>query len=454
MPLLPLLPLVTSVTPLSPLLHLDTPVTPITPCYPCHPLLPLLPLLLLVTPVTPCYLCYPLLPLLPLITLVTPCYLCSPCYPLLPLVTIVTPYYPLLPFVTPCYPIRMILTMNNFSFNDKHYLQTHGTAMGTRMAPSYANLFLAKFETGALSRAPFQPFIWWRYIDDVFMIWTRSVQDLNTFTSFLNYIHPTIKFTCDHSFTSIPFLDVNVSLRNGKIVTDLYKHQYLLHSSCHPIHTKRAIPFSLALRLRRICSTNETFTLRTNELIGYLQKRGYNRYFLQREIQRVNNITQTEALTPPDTSTLDKPERVPFVITYNPALRSISSIIRKHFHILISSPRCYNVFKAAPIVACRRSSNLSDFLVRAQLRNLTQHNQPRGSYPCGKNCLTCKYISDGQTSYTFHATGETRPITNHIDCNSKNVIYMIQCNQCSKQYIGETKRRLKDRFNVRTPQTS
>ena len=159
------------------------------------------------------------------------------------------------------------------------------------------------------------------------------------------------------------------------------------------------------------------------------------------------NITRTEALTPPDTSTLDKPERVPFVITYNPALRSISSIIRKHFHILISSPRCYNVFKAAPIVVYRRSSNLSDFLVRAQLRNLAQHNQPRGSYPCEKNCLTCKYISDGQTSYTFHSTGETRPITNHIDCNSKNVISMIQCNQCYKQYIGETKRRLKDRFN-------
>ena len=119
---------------------------------------------------------------------------------------------------------------------------------------------------------------------------------------------------------------------------------YILHVIPY---TKRAIPFSLALRLRRICSTNETFTLRTNEPIDYLHKRGYNRYFLQREIQRVNNITRTEALT----STLDKPERVPFVITYNPALRSISSIIRKPFHILISSPRCYNVFKAAPIVA-------------------------------------------------------------------------------------------------------
>ena len=81
----------------------------------------------------------------------------------------------------------------------------------------------------------------------------------------------------------------------------------------------------------------------------------------------------------------------------------------KHVHILISSPHCYNVFKAAPIVAYSRSSNLSDFLVRAKLHNLTQHNQPWGSYPCGKNCLTCKYVSDGQTSYTFHFTGETRP---------------------------------------------
>ena len=93
------------------------------------------------------------------------------------------------------------------------------------------------FETDALTRASFQPFIWWRYMDDIFMIWTRSVQDLNTFTSFLNLlndIHPTMKFTCDYSFTPIPFLDVSVSLHNGKIVTVLYtkptdKHQYLLN---------------------------------------------------------------------------------------------------------------------------------------------------------------------------------------------------------------------------------
>ena len=51
-----------------------------------------------------------------------------------------------IPTGTLCDLIRMILNMNNFSFNDNHYLQIHGTAMGTKMAPSYANLFLGYFE--------------------------------------------------------------------------------------------------------------------------------------------------------------------------------------------------------------------------------------------------------------------------------------------------------------------
>ena len=62
-----------------------------------------------------------------------------------------------IPTSTLCDLIRMILTMNNFSFNDNHYLQIHGTAMGTKMAPSYANLFLGFFEANALKNAPFQP---------------------------------------------------------------------------------------------------------------------------------------------------------------------------------------------------------------------------------------------------------------------------------------------------------
>ena len=62
--------------------------------------------------------------------------------------------------------------------------------------------------------------------------------------------------------SKINFLDVTVSLHNNNIVTDLHvkstdAHQYLLSSSCHPNHIKKSNPHSLALRIRRISSTND-----------------------------------------------------------------------------------------------------------------------------------------------------------------------------------------------------
>ena len=150
-------------------------------------------------------------------------------------------------------------------------------------------------------------------------------------------------------------------------------------------------------------------------------------------------------------SLLDKPERVPFAITPNPALRSISSIIRKHFHILISSPRCYSVFTAAPIVAYRRSSNLSDFLIWGLNFAISIHKASPGAHTYAEKTVSLvnTYLTDKLHTPALHATGETRLISHHIDSNSKNVIYMyiIQCNHRSKQYAAETKRWLKYRFN-------
>ena len=40
----------------------------------------------------------------------------------------------------------LILTLNNFLFNGIHYLQRMGCTMGTKCAPSYANLFMGMFE--------------------------------------------------------------------------------------------------------------------------------------------------------------------------------------------------------------------------------------------------------------------------------------------------------------------
>ena len=43
--------------------------------------------------------------------------------------------------------LGLILKENSFQFNGENYLQTHGTAMGTKMAVAFANIFMAEFET-------------------------------------------------------------------------------------------------------------------------------------------------------------------------------------------------------------------------------------------------------------------------------------------------------------------
>ena len=61
--------------------------------------------------------------------------------------------------------------------------------MGTKMAPSYANLFLGKFEHDALLNSPYQPHIWLRFIDDIFMIWTEGPEKLKIFVDYVNTLH-------------------------------------------------------------------------------------------------------------------------------------------------------------------------------------------------------------------------------------------------------------------------
>ena len=53
---------------------------------------------------------------------------------------------------------------------EKNYLQTHGTAMGTKIAVAFANIFMAEVETEILNQSTLKPIVWKRYIDDIFSI--------------------------------------------------------------------------------------------------------------------------------------------------------------------------------------------------------------------------------------------------------------------------------------------
>ncbi|OOZ36155.1 hypothetical protein, partial [Solemya elarraichensis gill symbiont] len=117
--------------------------------------------------------------------------------------------------------IRFILTHNAFTFNGQHYLQEHGTAMGTKFAPQYANLFMHKLEQDFLSTQTLQPDLYKRYIDDIFLIWTHGLEALKHFHNAFNHFHPTIKLTIGYSYDSVDFLDTTVSIRNNRLFTSL-----------------------------------------------------------------------------------------------------------------------------------------------------------------------------------------------------------------------------------------
>ena len=109
-------------------------------------------------------------------------------------------------------------------------------------------------ESKFLKTQTYKPLVWFRYIDDIFFIWTHGQDKLQQFLVDLNKFHPSIKFTHESNRKNVTFLDVDVKFLNGRIITDLHikatdLHQYLHYTPSHPYHTKRSIVYSQALRV-------------------------------------------------------------------------------------------------------------------------------------------------------------------------------------------------------------
>ena len=134
------------------------------------------------------------------------------------------------------HPAELDLTLNAFNFNGDHYRQVSGFAMGSKMGPNYACLFVGFVEDQM-------------YIDDVDDVVGAAYcaqEDLDNFVEFISNFHPALQFT--HTITEdrdLPFLDINLSISEERITTSVhYKptdtHSYLHHSSSHPLHYKKS----------------------------------------------------------------------------------------------------------------------------------------------------------------------------------------------------------------------
>ena len=146
-----------------------------------------------------------------------------------------------------------------------NYLLKKGTAMGTRAPPNFANVFMGYFENRFVYQSRwFNRFIksWWRYIDDIFMLWKRPRKPLEDFLKYLNEVNPSIKFEWKISKHKVSFLDCDVMKENNKLKTDVYQKS----TDCHPYLPGDPKRYSCLIK-RKMHNKRETFKFKT--VLGY-----------------------------------------------------------------------------------------------------------------------------------------------------------------------------------------
>ena len=358
--------------------------------------------------------------------------------------------------------LNLILTLNNFVFNGINYLQTKGCAMGTKCAPCYANLFMGWFEEKFIYKK-IKKFsnTYLRYIDDIFLIWNGTKEQFENFIKELNNAHPTIKFDYEISQTEVNFLDTTVYIdKQNTLRTKLYRkptdrQNYLHIKSEHPPSLKRSIPYSQALRLRKICYEEEDLRKSCKNLVETFVKRGYQEEKVIEQVNKAIKIPRTDLLKEKDTKKITQ-QRIPLVIPYNRTNPPVKDIIMKHWNILQIDRNISDSFKDQPILAFKRNKNLRDIIgsnniVDNQKIPHQQRKPMKGTcQPClGRSGnLCCKQIKNTST-FTSDNTGKTYNIFHKVNCKSTNVIYLMECSLCKgKQYVGKSEWSVNRRINL------
>ena len=186
------------------------------------------------------------------------------------------------------------LSLNIFEYNNSYFQQINGTAMGTIMAPTYANCFLSDLEKDLHSNNNI--IIFKRYIDDIFIIYNNINRDLEDFFEILHKTYSNLELTIEHSVKSIIFLDLEIILNqiSNKIETKLHKKPIgntdLIHkNSSHPYHMISNIISNESLRALRLNSNNLEYRKQQIQLIAKALKRNYSLKTIKSAINKNSN---------------------------------------------------------------------------------------------------------------------------------------------------------------------
>ena len=281
-----------------------------------------------------------------------------------------------------------------------------------------------------------------RFLDDFLKIFVGSTKLLHKIFEEINKIHLNIKLTISHTSNKnkieadrcscepqeeVAFLDTSCKIVNGKVILDLFRKEtdrnmYLLPSSCHPLHQTKNIPYSLAMRIVRICSETETRDQRLKELKEFLVSRQYPNGLVLAALDKAKQIHRKKVL-----EYVVKPrqsKRPVFVVSWDPRLPSMDALQQKHWRAMTNDPYLKEVFPEPPITAFKKQKNIRDLVIRARVPIKTRNKRYiKGMKKC-KGCVICPFIMERKEVKEKNISWKK---SSPINCQTYNLGYMIEC---------------------------
>uniref|UniRef100_A0ABD2W8E4 Reverse transcriptase domain-containing protein n=1 Tax=Trichogramma kaykai TaxID=54128 RepID=A0ABD2W8E4_9HYME len=282
-----------------------------------------------------------------------------------------------------------------FKFNNVYYRQIFGTPMGSLISPMFADLVMEDLEMaclGKLKQRDCSPLFYFRYVDDTILCVKKS--DIGTVVEVFNNYDERLQFTHEvEQDKKLNFLDLTLINANNKLHTDWYQKtsnstRLLSYNSRHSMQQKINIVYNLTDRA--ILLSDQRYHSKNIEKIRkLLLENDYPISFINRHLFKrlwtIKNRRNTTVV--PKISKKDEIRRVILKLPF------IDKFFEKCAHML----RRFNI-EVLPL--------------------------------------------QGDSLTSVIRLGKDR-----IDINDRTgVVYHLKCKSCSKSYVGETKRKLKDRI--------
>jgi hypothetical protein len=276
--------------------------------------------------------------------------------------------------------MQFVLESNVVCMRGRYYRQIFGGAMGTNCMPPAAQLYLAIMWEGVIKQqlgAAF-PVFFRRFIDDGFVVFEGSEQELLSFLDTLNTALPNIKITYHYSQFQVDFLDLVVykcmedALGNpsGKVRLKVRTHQkvlnkylYIPYTSYH--HHGVFKSFINAEIIRYVVTNSDScwFDSMVRKFTHRLCQRGYPRHLIDSIASRVSHSDRHKYLWRENKPAAT--DRSVLVVPYAQIVpqMGLQRILREAWDA--GGEALHTELKSRPIVAFTKNRNLGALLVKA-----------------------------------------------------------------------------------------